>query len=544
MPPPTLTFIHGPTIRTGCNDASLVRSQLMRKQHQEKRHRIQLPKTNLHHALPLLLPLPEQSIHDMQAASWLNLHQIAPGQVDPFFPDDRKTTPNFDFLLRECVNVVFPTARPGEFANRSLQAYLHPDRSPMVMQSMLYSALLHLHVLPILRGIPSSVAAELAGSYTIQRLRIKGAVMNQVRQRLLQVDSTNIHQDQVEDVVMSVLYLASNEHLESIRRPERGPFSPPFRTLQSMEYYGSCEVHPLHWQTVQHIIEQRGGIHTLKLYGLGWLVSVSGVISAINTDCKPPFPIVYPDGKPVIYRAPLQALGIQQPPRHATLRSHGFQQLALLHPPVKGTIIRVLLDLSEMAQALNHLAGDRCGDRLLILIGDIRVTVVHRLCSLPNERAHPRPTLIFHKRDCTPEQQLQTATTIFFVARKSALLYTVNVVLPLPQTSLLRRKMTLSIQEYMLQLPCDPKEKTRRSRPPAELEILLWCAVVAGICADSTFYPDTRAWFVAQARSFCRRLGISSWEEELLVLLQSFCWLDSASDEAGRAFWSEMGSSA
>jgi hypothetical protein len=285
----------------------------MRKQHQEKRRRIQIPNPkstrNKDKERNLLIcqcaissqPPPRSSssssstrtIHPRHASSELvfaacpkchgleadkarrlNLHQIAPSQVDPFFPDDRKTTPNFDFPLRECVNVVFPTARPGEFANRSLQAYLHPDRSPMAMQSMLYSALLHLHVLPILRGIPSSVAAELAGSYTIQRLRIKGTVMNQVRQRLLQVDSTNIHQDQVEDVVMSVLYLASNEHLESIRRPEQGPFSPPFRTLQSMEYYGSCEVHPLHWQTVQHIIEQRGGIHTLKLYGLGWLVSV------------------------------------------------------------------------------------------------------------------------------------------------------------------------------------------------------------------------------------------------------------------------------
>ncbi|KAL3484156.1 hypothetical protein BJX62DRAFT_230483 [Aspergillus germanicus] len=531
MPQPTLTFINGPTIRTGSSDASLVRSQLMRKQHQEKRLRIQIPNNTSNNDKKRYLPICQ-----------LNLHQIAPNQADPFFPDDRKTTPNFDFLLHECVNVVFPTARPGEFADRSLQAYLHPDRSPMVMQSMFYSALLHLHVLPILRGIPGSVAAEVAGPYTIQRLRIKGAVLNQIRQRLLKLDSTNIHHDQVEDVIMSALYLASNEHLESIRRPEKGPFSPPFRTLQSMEYYGSCEVHPLHWQTVQHIIEQRGGISTIKLYGLGWLVSVSGVISAINTDCKPPFPLVYPDGKHIVSRAPLQAFGIQQPPRHVALRSHGFQQLALLHPPVKGTIIRVLLDLSEMAQALNHLAAEqRCGDRLLTLIGDIRLTVVHRLCSLPKEQEHPRPSLIFHRRDCTPGQQLGTTTTIYIIARRSALLYTVSVVIPLPQTSLLHRKMTRKIQDYMIQLgQCGPNRERSR-HPPAELEILLWCSVIAGICADSTLYLDTRAWFVAQARNFCGRLGISTWEE-LLVLLQSFCWLDSASDEAGRAFWSEIGS--
>ncbi|KAJ0417766.1 hypothetical protein BJY00DRAFT_325324 [Aspergillus carlsbadensis] len=500
MPPASFTFIHGPTIRTGSEDASLVRSQLMRKQHQEKRRRILVPNNTTNNDktrdLELVFAACPQC-HGIKADKGrrLNLHQIAPSRVDPFFPDDRKTTPNFDFLLRECVNVVFPTARPGEFADRSLQAYLHPDRSPMVMQSMFYSALAHLHALPILHNVPKSVATE----------------------RLLKVDGSRIHQDQVEDVIMSVLYLASNEHLESIRRSEKGPFSPPFRTLQSMEYYGSCEVHPLHWQTVQHMIEQRGGINTLKLYGLGWLVSVSSVISAINTDCKPAFPLVYPDGKPVIYRAPLQAFGIQQPPRHATLGNHGFQQLALLHLPVKGTIIRVLLDLGEMTQALNHLASERCGDRLLTPIDDIRVTIVHRLCNLPNEREHPRPSLIFHKRDCTPEEQ-DTTTTIYII---SALLYTVNVVIPLPQTSALRRKMTLGIQEYMLQLT--GKERTS----PPELEIMLWCSVIAGICSDVTLYPDTRAWFVAQARNLCTRLGISTWEA-LSVLLQSFCWLDEA----------------
>lgn len=170
--------------------------------------------------------------------------------------------------------MVFPTARPGEFAERSIQAYLHPDRSPMVIQSVFYSVLLHLHVLPIVRGASSTAAAETSASYTIERLRIQGSVMNQIRQSLSTVNSNNIHEDKVEDLVMSILYLATNEHLEQIRPPEKGPFSPPFRTLQSMEYYGSCEVHPLHWDTVQHIIRQRGGLSSLKIYGLAWLISM------------------------------------------------------------------------------------------------------------------------------------------------------------------------------------------------------------------------------------------------------------------------------
>ncbi|GMF73301.1 unnamed protein product [Aspergillus oryzae] len=252
----------------------------------------------------------------------------------------------------------------------------------------------------------------------------------------------------------------------------------------------------------------------------------SGLVVAVNANCKPAFPLIYPDGKPFVYRAPLQALAVRQPPRHVTLRNFGFQQLALLHPPVKGTIIRVFLDLTEMTQALQYLAGQPCGSRLLTLIGDTRSNIMHRLCSLPDQT--DRPTSIFHKRTCTAEDQAR-ATTVYIISRKTALLYSAHVVLPLPQTSLIRRKMTLEIHEYMLLL--------KGQRPEAELEILLWCSIVAGICADAML--AIQSWFVREARELCDGLKITTWDE-LSETLQSFAWLDCASDEAGKALWSQI----
>ncbi|KAL4879867.1 hypothetical protein BJY04DRAFT_219675 [Aspergillus karnatakaensis] len=554
--PKPLTLIHGPTIRHGSSVASQIRSELMRQRYREKRLRIR----NAAEIESAQSPAPrclcsasvtieEQSIssgfttpdsasviavchecHGGQAPGLrallpaVPLWGVATGRADPFFPEDRRLE-SFDYLLHECSQVVLPTARPGEFAERSVQAYLHPERSPMVMQSMFYSALLHLRALPILRRLPDGIFSE-PSSHTRQLLQIKGAVMNQIRQKLSTVDSNSIHEPEVEDVVLSILHLAANENLDKIKPPETSPFAPPFRRLQSLEFYGSCEYHPLHWQTVQHIVTQRGGLDTLKLYGLSWLISISELLVAVNTDHKPIFPLIYPDGRPFIHRSPLQALEIRQTPRHVSLRNHGFQQLALLDPPIKGVVIRVFLSFTEIAQALDCLANQACGARLLTLIIDTRSGVMHRLCSLPDDT--DRPTAIFPRRQCTPEEQ-DRSRTIYRLCRKTAVLYSANVVLPLPQTSQLRQRMTHEVYAYMLCLGDERKQ--------SELEVLLWCAVIVGICADGT--PALRSWFVNEAGNLCRMLLITSWDD-LLVLMQSFGWLDCASNEAGKGLWSEI----
>ncbi|PYI16903.1 hypothetical protein BO86DRAFT_443269 [Aspergillus japonicus CBS 114.51] len=417
-------------------------------------------------------------------------------------------------------------ARPREFSERSLQAYLHPARSPMVVQSMLYSASLHFNALPMIRG-----ATKRASLDTAEQLRLKGSVMIRIREKLSTVTQHNIGCDWVDDILLSILYLAANENLDQVKPPETSPFVPPFRSLQLMEFYGSCEFHPLHWQTVQHIVLERGGLETVKLYGLAWLISISGLIVAMNTHRRPVFPLISPEGKPCLHRAPLQALSIRTPPRHATRRNYGFQQLALLSPPVKGNLIRVFLDLNEITQALHVLSNQSCGATLLTQIGDTRASALHQLCSLPDHR--DRVSAILHKRpDCTAEQQ-QWSIAVYLVCRSTALLYGASVILPLPRMSRLRATMTNEIYENMVRL--QGREVTKH-----ECEILLWCCVVAAICADAT--PFIKGWFVARMREHCQVLRIDSWDE-LLEVLQSFAWLDCASDGAGKAIWVEMATS-
>lgn len=292
--PSSLTIIYGSTIRHGTDHASHVRSQLIRQRYREKRLRILRKNTCIDN---IQINTQRHEVETKILSTGINLRQIAPCQIDPFLPDGRRTS-HFDFLLHNCgfrdmvtikgflltsilikgLHVVLPTARPDGFAERILQAYLHPDRDPIVIQSLFYSATISIHALPILRGAQNSAFdSEPAGSAAISpthHLQLKGSILNEIRQKLSTVDGNDLQNDQVDDIVLSILYLAANENLDQIRPPEKSPFSSPFRRLQSMELYGSCEFHPLHWQTVQHIILQRGGLSTINLYGLAWLISM------------------------------------------------------------------------------------------------------------------------------------------------------------------------------------------------------------------------------------------------------------------------------
>lgn len=248
------------------------------------------------------------------------------------------------------------------------------------------------------------------------------------------------------------------------------------------------------------------------------------MIVAINLGCKPVFPLILPDGKQIIYRSPLRMLNISESPQHSG--SKGFQQLALIYPPVKGNITRVFLDLNEITQAIELLTKRTCGPKILTMIGDSRAQVLHRLCSLPDE--NDRLSSILHKRSCSIEEQ-DTSVAIYMICKKSALLYSALVVLPLPQTKTIRNQLTCDVFERM--------NKLREQEDSLLIaEILLWCTVIVGIAAEGNGYQQ---WFISKAWSLCRYLRIRSWVQ-LKDLLASFAWLDCASDRAGQAFWDKM----
>ncbi|PLB50660.1 hypothetical protein P170DRAFT_355698 [Aspergillus steynii IBT 23096] len=453
------------------------------------------------------------------APCWSPLHSTVSTRLDPFAPDIPGSGELSDCLLYHCVHVLWPCARPVDFAQGSYHAYLLSGRKSIVMQAVFYSSSLHLDALSTFHGV------ENYRRHTAAQLFWKGQVLQQIRLELAQINDKTASDELTDDILLCILYLAANENLNSIPPPEQGPFNPPFKSQQLLEYYGNCQFHPLHWEAVEKIVLSRGGIRTVKLYGLGWLISLSALIGAVNSNTKPVFPLVYPDGKPYIYRAPLRALRVPEVSRYSALRNHGFQQLALLSPPIKGNLIRAFLDLGELTQGIEFLASRSCDPNTLTLVGNSRALIQHRLSNLPD--SNDQSTAILHRRtDCT-YAYCEKPRTIYLVCRTAAVLYSLNVAFPLPRTARQRATMSGEIQNLAMQL--------QGKQEDAVVELLLWCAMIAGICA----HGDLREWFVRQAGDCICALGICSWDE-MVVFLRSFAWLGCASDEAGKTFWDEV----
>jgi hypothetical protein len=75
-------------------------------------------------------------------------------------------------------------------------------------------------------------------------------------------------------VILAILHLAVNETTRRDLSRDPSPFTPPFVDMQSLSFYGSRDYHSMHWNVICHLLRQLGGIHTIKLFALGWLITM------------------------------------------------------------------------------------------------------------------------------------------------------------------------------------------------------------------------------------------------------------------------------
>lgn len=79
-----------------------------------------------------------------------------------------------------------------------------------------------------------------------------------------------------EALILSVLFLCLNDgvFLKGGIPNSFSPFTPPFPRLQWVDYYGSRDVHPLHWSAIVSLVEKQGGIDQVKSFGLPWMLTL------------------------------------------------------------------------------------------------------------------------------------------------------------------------------------------------------------------------------------------------------------------------------
>jgi hypothetical protein len=251
-----------------------------------------------------------------------------------------------------------------------------------------------------------------------------------------------------------------------------------------------------------------------SLIVLCWFIIVArgDIISSTNSLAKPRFP---PLRIHTVSIANLKAWAISPPRPAIQIQASAFQSLK--DYGITESMLQVLDSIGGFTLAVGHyLQGKPFGLKLGEIAG-ARTAVQQRLLllqtaeelNIPSSSSKPKPN-------------------IYECCRLTALIYSVGVVLPVPNShsvlqELVRRLMkaigVLDIRTFGVELG----------------GVLLWMLVLGGIAALDT--PE-RHWFASQLAWIVRRLDIDDWEG-VEDILGSFLWLDNACGQGGRLLWSE-----
>lgn len=103
----------------------------------------------------------------------------------------------------------------------------------------------------------------------LEKLHHRGEALKSIRE----VISTGAKDYDVECLLLATLFLAMNndEYFEEYREPD--PFIAPLANMQWLSHYSGCQMHPFHWNAIQVLVRQHGGIGNLTTFALPWLLS-------------------------------------------------------------------------------------------------------------------------------------------------------------------------------------------------------------------------------------------------------------------------------
>jgi hypothetical protein len=327
-----------------------------------------------------------------------------------------------------------------------------------------------------------------------------------------------------DEIILAVLYIATNYKVRGRVARDPSPFTPPVVGIHHVDIFGTGEFHPLHWQALKDLIRGRGGLETLRMTTLPWLVTLADLFHAVGCLEKPAYQLLDLTGKPIVYSPPCQALRIPQPwPPQVS----GFAKLGSLEPPVHQSIIDTLQDITEYSHCLDTLSQRDSYN--IDELGDFRDIIHHRLMTLPNDEVLCE-FIMDLSGDPKPPFEAQHRTRFTYLLLRSAmLLYITHVTFPLPRPLLLRQRLLGDIASHFTKVGGD-------FHPQVPVELYIWPAVIAAIAARD---EPCRALFVGIVRRLCCLRMVVTFEE-FLALIRAFAWVRCACDEGALGVWDEV----
>ncbi|KAB8218752.1 hypothetical protein BDV33DRAFT_192550 [Aspergillus novoparasiticus] len=519
--PQEFVFVNGPALASGSSAHSRkIRSALIRRRISEKqtnyRREEATKRENLidqkkvqgehhQHAFKKLCPCRREFQGSGSDQTQMS-HHISP----TFLVTDDEAT-----VCGACtLTSIWPAFRQSNYAGSCYQAWIQQSsRNKLLIYSTLWAVSYHRDVLRISYGAPDR--APDPALETKEQLYYKGLVLS-----ILHSHVANYTNETWRDsVIMSVLYLAVNGHVKGKVARDANPFTPPFVDLQSLSFYGSREYHNTHWTFIQTLLDRLGGIHSIRLYGLGWLLSIADLMFAAHSLTKPQYPLVDVQGKLYGLPAPLHAFGIA--PEQPSLPGSGFRELLSLTSPVKEKIVNAFVHLGEYSNVIQYFSNHRLDASTRDLIGDVRNQVHHDLFSLPDE--HDLPACIIDQPNDSGDSS--QSLELYHTCRLSALLYALHVTFPVPKSSALRAIIIPQLTE-----------KLHNVGQKMSTTLLLWCTTVAAIAAEGMIQRQSLVQLTDKVRL---DLQIHQLAHAVKVL-HSFTWADVACLDGLCRLWDEI----
>ncbi|KAL2785448.1 hypothetical protein BJX66DRAFT_343086 [Aspergillus keveii] len=448
-----------------------------------------------------------QAFGEIDSASPRSL--LSAARSDPFSPWNIELKSYGLEVLDYCVRDFWLTFRNKEYAELCYRTRFQQP-SKLLVYSVLWAVAVHFD---FNRGAsPYQESAKCLRYF---------AIMLQLVQDELALSTAATVTD---EIILAVLYIAVNYKVRGRIVRDPSPFTPPVLGIHHVDIFGTGEFHPLHWEALKDLIRGRGGLESIQMITLPWLVTLADLFHAVGCLGKPAYPLLDLTGKPIPYSPPCQALRIPQIPRPSEI---GFAKLGLLEPPVHQSIIDTFQDIAEYSHCLDILS--QRDSYSLDELGDCRDIIHHRLMSLPDDEVlcefimdlsgNPKPRF---------EAQHRTRFT-YLLLRSAMLLYITHVTFPFPRPLLLRQRLLGDIASHFTKIGPD-------FPGCVPVELYLWPAVIAAIAARD---EPCRALFVGIVRRLCGLRVVVTFEE-FLVTMRAFAWVRCACDEGALGVWDEV----
>ncbi|KAJ0418550.1 hypothetical protein BJY00DRAFT_314916 [Aspergillus carlsbadensis] len=436
-------------------------------------------------------------------------HLFGAGRCDPLLPVDAQAARlEIHELLDFTTTTIWARFRQLDYPGNCYRAWVLPLDNELQLYSVLWASSYHRD---ILRATTGAVVPKLDSQAQLE-LRLLAL-------RALQREIANVSETKSPDsLVMCILFLAVNDkHKTKISR-DPSPFSPPFVSLQLLDFYGSRDYHPLHWNMLHDIVRRFGGIKSLQTFALSWLLTLAALMRSAQTLTKPIYPIVGVAGELLDLPPPsllFQPRGYSDPLGKA---GSGFHELFTMWPPVKQEVVQVLIHLGQYSRVVQHYSAVVCSPDVLDLLGDCRNVVHHQLLSLPEDDL-TESYLQYTEQD---DAENELSREIYLTCRLTAVLYALHVTLPLPRSQQIRQTNINALESRIARLCA-----LNTSGP-----VVIWCAAVA----ISMFGDDSPEPLLAYMTHLIADTGVDTLDE-LIEILQTFAWVDAAVQDTWKGMW-------